>query len=136
MFQAVRSSDHKKRWNGEWKKTAETVRIEVPEINSVVKNTLIYIVNKFPEMAERYGDFLSGFNLDLDSQNTTDFNLDLKQSEKYIVSLKIQKYIQNLEKQKQELVIKSLHGEIDARQEIQRIDEELKRMHDKQDKLV
>lgn len=119
-----------------WKKTPGNVTENVPDIDIVVKNTLVYIVNKYPEMAERYGDFLNIFNLDLQSDNTFDFNLDLQSAEKYIISLKLQKYIADLEQQKQDLIKKMLHGEIDETNEISRIDDEIKRMREKQDKLI
>jgi DNA primase len=118
-----------------WKKTPETVHIEVPEIDNVIKNTLVFIVNKYPELAERYGDFISKFDLDFNLQQN-DINLDFNSAEKYLVSLKLQKYIESLEKQKHDLMIRGLSGESDVNQEIRRIDEELSRMHEKFDLLV
>ena len=118
-----------------WKKQTETVNIEVPEIDSVIKNTLSFIVNKYPELAERYGDFISKFNIDFDSA-TCEINLDFKSAEKYLVSLKLQKYIETLEKQKRDLMVRGLSGENDVSQEIRRIDDELSRMHEKFELLV
>ena len=118
-----------------WKKSTETVRIEVPEIDNVIKNTLAFIVNNYPELAERYGDFISKFNIDYDS-NITDINLSFNAAEKYLVSLKLQKYIESLEKQKHDLTLRGLAGENDVNQEIHRIDDEIKKMKDKFDLLV
>jgi DNA primase len=118
-----------------WKKQTETIDIEVPEIDSVIKNTLCFIVNKYPELAERYGDFISKFNLDFDTI-TGDINLDFKSAEKYLVSLKLQKYIENLEKQKRDLTVRALSGENDVSDEIRRIDDELSRMREKFELLM
>ena len=119
-----------------WKKNQETSRIEVPEIDNIIKNTLIYIVNKYPEIAERYGDFISKFNLNLDEKIKVDFDLDLNSAEKYIISLKIQKYIESLEKQKHDLTVRGLSGQEDVIQEIRRIDDEINRMREKFELLV
>lgn len=119
-----------------WKKTSETAHIDVPEIDSVIKNTLVYIVNKYPEIAERYGDFISKFNLDFDSPVNADFNLDLNSAERYLVSLKLQKYIESLEKEKREITIRALSNGDDITPEIQRIDSEIERMRTKFDLLV
>ncbi len=119
-----------------WKKTSDKIAESVPDIDIVVKNTLVYIVNKYPEMAERYGDFLNTFNLDFESDGKSDFNLDLKSAEKYIISLKLQKYIKDLKQKKQDLTAKILRGEIDESDEINRIDDELNRMKEKQDMLI
>lgn len=118
-----------------WKKSAETVHIDIPEIDNVIKNTLVFIVNKYPELAERYGDFISKFKLDFNTVQN-DINLDFNAAEKYLVSLKLQKYIESLEKQKRDLMINGLSGKNDVREEIRRIDEELVRMHEKFDLLV
>ena len=114
----------------------DTVNIDVPEIDNIIKNTLVYIVNKFPSVAERYGDFISKFNLDLDSDVKVDFDMDLKSAEKYIITLKIQKYMESLEKQKHDLMVRGLSGESDVSQEIRRIDDEINRMREKFDLLV
>ena len=119
-----------------WKKVAETQRIAVPEIDNVIKNNLVYIVNKYPELAERYGDFISKFNLDFDSSVPADLNLDFQSAEKYLVSLKLQKYIESLEKQKHDLTVRGLSGENDVYEEIRRIDAEITRMREKFDMLI
>ena len=119
-----------------WKKSPETQCIEVPEIDNVIKNTLVYIVNNYPELAERYGDFISKFDLDFNTVVVNDFNLDFTSAEKYLVSLKLQKYIESLEKQKRDLVIRGINGEIDVSSEIRRIDDEIKHMREKFELLV
>ncbi len=119
-----------------WKKTPEIVPISVPKTDSVIKNTIIYIVNKYPEIAERYGDFIGGFNLDFNTDVNVDLNLDLKSAEKYLVSLKLQKYIENLELKKREITIGALSNGNDVRDEIRRIDDEIIKMKERFDLLV
>lgn len=119
-----------------WKKDEKSADVAVPEIDTVIKNTLVYIINKFPEISERYGDFLNKFNLDLNTDVKSDLNLDFKQSERYIISLKLQKYIESLEQQKRDLTIQGLTNGSDVGQEIRRIDQEISRMKSKQDLLV
>ena len=63
-------------------------------------------------------------------------DFDLKTAEKYIISLKIQKYIESLEQQKRDLTVRGLSGENDVTQEIRRIDEEINKMREKFDLLV
>jgi len=131
--------DYKNRKYKEWRNynnSEQEVNIELPEIDSVVKKTLIFIVNKFPELAERYGDFLNKLNLDLDKEGKSDIDFDLKQAERYIYSLKIQKYIEYLEQQKRELITSSLKTGNNEKQKIQQIDEELEKIRDKQDILL
>ena len=131
--------DYKNRRYKEWKDyngSKDSLNIEVPEIDNVIKNTLVYIVNKYPEIAERYGDFISKFKLNLDLNVKMDFDLDLNSAEKYVVSLKIQKYIQDLEKQKRDLTARGLAGENDVCAKIRRIDDEISRMREKFELLV
>ena len=87
-------------------------------------------------MVEQYGEFLSSLNIDFEAPVTTELNFDLKSAEKYIISLKIQKYIETLEKQKRDLTVRGLVGENDIVDEIRRIDDEIKRMREKFELLV
>lgn len=131
--------DYKNRKFNEWRNynnKKDDINIEVPEIDSVVKNTIIFIINKFPELAERYGDFLNKLNLDLDQEGKSDLDFNLNQAERYIYSLKIQKYLEFLEEKKHELIASSLKSGISASEEIQRIEQEIKKLYDKQDILL
>ena len=112
-----------------WKKKSEQTNIDVPDIELTTKNTLNFIVNKYPELAERYGDFISSFHIDFDS-NVPDMNLDFQSAEKYLISLKLQKYLEKLTQEKKQLVADALKtNNSDAIKEIN------KKIKDAQEKL-
>ena len=94
-----------------WKKNSQNIpRIDMPTVDDITKNTVIFIVNNYPQIAERYGDFLATLNINFD-ENAPDINMDEKAAEKYIVSLKLQKWLETLHIQKKELTAKLLNGE-------------------------
>ena len=116
-----------------WKKKSETTNIEVPDIEQSTKNTLIFIVNKYPELAERYGDFISSFNLDFES-NAPDATLDFESAEKYLISLKLQKYLENLNTEKKKLVADALKN--NNSYAIKEIDKKIKEAQEKLELLL
>lgn len=94
-----------------WKKNSQNIpRVNMPTVDDITKNTVIFIVNNYPQIAERYGDFLATLNINFD-ENVPDINMDEKAAEKYIVSLKLQKWLETLHIQKKELTAKLLNGE-------------------------
>ena len=118
-----------------WKKQNQNIpRMALPEIDDITKNTVIFIVNKYPEIAERYGDFLATMNIDFDG-NVADMTMDEKSAEKYIVSLKLQKYIERLQSEKKSLTSKLLAGE-NVRDEIAALDAKIADARQKMDTLV
>lgn len=118
-----------------WKKNSQNIaRISLPEIDDITKNTLVYIVNNFPDIAERYGDFLATLNINFDD-NAPDMNMDEKSAEKYIVSLKLQKYMARLQSQKRDLTARLLAGE-NVRDEIAVLDEQINTAMQKMDVLI
>ena len=118
-----------------WKKQNQNIpRMALPEIDDITKNTVIFIVNKYPEIAERYGDFLATMNIDFDG-NVADMTMDEKSAEKYIVSLKLQKYIERLQSEKKALTSKLLAGE-NVRDEIAALDAKIADARQKMDTLV
>ncbi|MBQ8255642.1 MAG: DNA primase [Alphaproteobacteria bacterium] len=118
-----------------WKKPAKTVNIKLPDIDAITKNTLIYIVNTFPELAERYLEFLGTLGVDFDG-TAPDLNLDVAAAEKYIVSLKLQRYLEKLNMQKRELTTQMLSGDESVRDEISRIDDEIEKYSEKLEVLI
>ena len=100
-----------------WKKTTKTIEIKLPDIDAITKNTLVYIVNYFPELAERYLDFLGSLGVDFDGTAPV-LNMDITAAEKYIVSLKLQRYIEKLNITKKELTARLLAGDESVRDEI------------------
>lgn len=118
-----------------WKKTNNTNAPAVPMVDTLTQNTLIFITNKFPEIAERYGDFLATLNISFDAV-VPDINLDARAAEKYIVSLKLQKYLQKLQTQKKELTTMLLAGDVGANAQIAQINDEIARASDKLEHLI
>ena len=117
-----------------WKKI-KIPEIKLPDIDAVTKNTLVYIVNTFPELAERHLDFLRTLNIDFDGKST-ELNLDSDAAEKYIVSLKIQRYLDKLNATKKELTILLLAGDDTVRDEISDIDKKIAGAQEKLDILI
>ena len=114
-----------------WTKNKNNLqKIELPEIDAITKNTLIFITNKYPEIAERYVDFLSSLNISLDG-NAPELPMNERDAEKYIVSLKLQKWLETLHIQRKELTAQMLSG-VDVNEQISEID---KKIHDANEKL-
>ncbi len=118
-----------------WKKQSQNLsKFNLPEVDGITKNTVIFIVNKYPEIAERYGDFLATLGIDFD-ENVPDMDMDEKSAEKYIVSLKLQKYMLRLQSEKKNLMSKLLAGE-DVRDEISALDTRILDVQQKMDTLI
>lgn len=114
-----------------WTKNKNNLqKIELPEIDAITKNTLIFITNKYPEIAERYVDFLSSLNISLDG-NAPELPMNERDAEKYIVSLKLQKWLETLHIQRKELTAQMLSG-VYVNEQISEID---KKIHDANEKL-
>ena len=118
-----------------WKRVPKTVNIKLPDIDAITKNTLVYIVNKYPELAERYLDFLVTLGVDFNG-TAPDLNMDVGAAEKYIVSLKLQRYLEKLNAQKRELTNQLLAGDDSAREEIRRINDEIEKYNEKLEVLI
>ena len=118
-----------------WKKNSQNIpRIDMPTVDDITKNTVIFIVNKYPQIAERYGDFLATLNINFD-ENVPDINIDDKSAEKFIVSLKLQKYMARLQSEKKDLTAKLLSGE-NVRDKISALDAQIRDAQQKMDTLV
>ena len=118
-----------------WRRAPKTVNIKLPDIDVITKNTLVYIVNKYPELAERYLEFLGTLGVDFDG-TAPELNMDINGAEKYIVSLKLQRYLEKLNAQKRELTTQLLAGDDTARDEIKRIDSEIEKFNEKLEVLI
>lgn len=118
-----------------WKRQSQNIpKIDIPGVDDITKKTVIFIVNQYPEIAERYGDFLATLNINFDD-NAPDMNMDEKSAEKYIVSLKLQKYMARLQSQKRDLTARLLAGE-NVRDEIAVLDEQINTAMQKMDALI
>lgn len=93
-----------------WKKQQYTSEIELPDVDAITIKIIKSIVQTYPEITEKYLDFLTSLNISFD-EDVEKTNLSLQDSEKFVVSLKLQRYIKKLEQEKQELLSKALNGE-------------------------
>ena len=66
-------------------------------------NLTTYAMEPYPELAEKYMDFLVSLNISFDD-NVQKTELSLNDAEKFIVSFKLQRYIKSLNKEKTELL--------------------------------
>lgn len=117
-----------------WKKT-DAPKIKLPDTDLVTKNTLVYIVNNFPDVASQYADFLSSLNISFDV-DAPDLGWDARAAEKFIVSLKLQRYRAALE---QELKIKMqgmINGENYTNEELGDIKKKIDDVNQRLEKLL
>lgn len=118
-----------------WSRKPNTPEIAVPEIDAITRNTLVFITNKYPDVAERYAEFLATLNISLEG-DAPELNLDAVAAEKYIVSLKLQKYLERLRNEQKELTAAALGGDATATEKLATINSEIARIADKQDQLI
>ena len=120
-----------------WKKNNDVIAsIKLPDVDAITKNTLVYIVNTYPELVERYGDFLATLNIDFDAI-ATDLAMDLQACEKFIVSLKLQRYKDKLNINKRDLTAQLLTtGDESIKEQIKQIDIDIQNANDKLEKLM
>lgn len=118
-----------------WKKGKQTENIPVPEIDTITKNTLIFIVNKYPEIAEQYAEFLSGLNILFD-ENCPELNMNTDAAEKYIRSLQLQKTLETLHIQKKIVTSKMLNGDAKMHTELQKINNQIVKLQSELEQVV
>ena len=132
-------SEYNKRKFNTWRKwrkdDSASDAIKLPAVDEITKNTLVYITNSFPELAERYVDFLATLNISFDDV-APDLNMTQSAAEKFIVSLKLQKYLDKLTAEKKELTAKLLAGEEGARDALNEVDEKIQGALAKQELLM
>ncbi len=117
-----------------WKKEKKDENIKLPEIDTITKNTLIFISDKFPDITERYAEFLATLDISFD-EKVPDLNMDSIAAEKFIVSLKLQKYLERLHIQKKNITVQMLGGDMSAADELQNINSEIARAQEKLETL-
>ena len=107
----------------------------MPDIDQVTKNSLVYIVNKFPNLASQYAEFLSSLNISFDA-DAPELGLDETSAEKFIVSLKLKKYLEKLENERKEKMIGIMNGENYTNEEIADINTKIAEVNEKLEKLL
>ena len=93
-----------------WKKQEYTPEIELPDIDIMTTNMIKSIIQTYPEIAEKYTDFLTSLNISFD-EDVIKTDLSLQDAERFIISFKLQRYIKKLESEKQLLLSKALNSE-------------------------
>ncbi len=129
--------EYKKREFQEWRswKKVDTPKIKLPDTDLVTKNTLIYIVNFFPDIASRYAEFLSALNMSFDDK-VADLGWTERAAEKFIVSLKLKKTLEKLEQNKKEKIAGMIRGENYTNEEIADINDKIAEINEKLEKLL
>ena len=97
-----------------WNKKQNPIAAEpVPDVDDITRRTLTVIVARYPDLAERYADFLATLNIDFDG-DAPDMEITAAAAQRYVVSLKLQKYIDRLNAEKRAAIAAGLAGEAGA----------------------
>ena len=91
-----------------WKKQEYKPEIEIPDVDVMTVNVLKSIVQKYPEIAEKYSDFLMSLNISFDD-DVKKTELSIEDAEKFLISFKLQRYIKKLENDKKQLLSDALN---------------------------
>ena len=118
-----------------WKKQEYQQDIEIPDVDIMTQNIIKSIVQKYPEISEKYIDFLLSLNLSFD-EDVKNTELNIKEAENYIKSFKLQIEIKKLEKKKKELLSNALNGENYDKELLEKINTELKDYNNKLELLL
>ena len=136
-------SEFEKEFNGrkfnqwhKWDKKKKTPKMAVPEIDKITVGTLRAIVEKYPDLAETHAEFLATLNISFDGVGGGGIDINLQDAEKFIVSLKLKKYLEKLNVQKKELTVKLLGGDETVRTKISAIDTEIKKSTEKFESII
>ncbi len=119
-----------------WKQQKYTPTIEMPDVDIMTINMIKSIVQTYPELGEKYMDFLISLNISFDDE-IQKTELSLKDAEKFIVSFKLQRYIKSLMNEKSKLLsnIPENAGD-DYRNKLKEIDENIIKANEKLELLL
>lgn len=136
-YQYEIEQEYKKREFQEWRswKKVDTPNIKMPDVDLITKNTLVYIVNNFENLASQYSDFLSSLNINFDEQ-APDLGWTVTQAEKFVVSLKLKKYLEILENERKEKMQAMVNGENYTNADIAEINKKITEINQKLEKLL
>jgi DNA primase len=123
-----------------WKKPSADSRqpaAAVPETNALARRTLSHIAAAHPELIEKHSEFLisAGITFDDSQPLADDFQMTSDDAEKFIVSLKLKKYLERLNAEKKELTNQLLAGDESARTALSSIDSEITKSAERLDKI-
>ena len=107
----------------------------MPDIDIMTVNVIKSIVQTYPEISEKYLDFLSSLNISFEDAPKTD--LSLEDAEKFIVSFKLQRYLKALQNEKIELLSNIPENAGDEyRNKLKEIDENILKANEKLELLL
>ena len=138
IFQNEIESEYNSRkfnqWH-KWKKTEYKPEIELPETDNMNINIIKSIVQTYPEISEKYGDFLISLNISFenDVQKTT---MTLDMAEKFIISFKLQQYIKKLNSERSEIINNALKNNISDLETLKEINQKIDDANEKLEKLI
>ena len=119
-----------------WKKGASAKEQSIdrpPEVDNLTINTLSGIASAYPELIEKHSEFLLKIGMNFDDSKNAVCALNKDDAEKFIVSMKLKNYIQNLQSDRaaavKEMTTESLNR-------VKAIDSEIISATDKLDKLA
>ena len=106
IFQNEIEQDYNNRkfnqWH-KWKQQKYTPEIDIPDIDAMTSQIVKSVVQTYPELAEKHMDFLTTLNMSFD-EDVAKTDLSLADAEKFIASLKLQRYIAKLNKEKEDII--------------------------------
>ena len=123
------------------KSKEQRANIDMPAVDTLAHKTLSEIAALYPEMIEKHSEFLVkvGMHFDNSTSNTQHSTLSMDDAEKFIVSLKLKNYLQNLQVEKRDLTAKMLTASDSAATNmtahLRYLDLEIKKTMDKMDLL-
>lgn len=118
-----------------WKKQEYKPEIDIPDVDIMTINMIKSIVQTYPEISEKYMDFLLSLNISFD-EDVKKTELNFENAEKFIISFKLQRYIKKLENDKKKLLSDALNGKDYDPQSLKELDEKLKDCNRKLELLI
>ena len=118
-----------------WKKQEYKPEIEIPDVDVMTVNVLKSIVQKYPEIAEKYSDFLMSLNISFDD-DVKKTELSIEDAEKFLISFKLQRYIKKLENDKKQLLSDALNGNSYNPDLLKEINDKIKESNNKLELLL
>ncbi len=118
-----------------WKKQKYSPDIELPDIDNMTINVIKSVVQTYPELSEKYIDFLSSLNISFD-EDAPKTDLSLKEAEKFIVSFNLQRYIQKLNIEKKKILSEELNNSDTISESLKEINNKIAQAQEKLDLLL
>ncbi len=119
-----------------WKKQEHKKTPDVPDTDIMNINIIKSVVQKYPQLAEKHLDFLSSLNISFDDKNVPDTDLNLPDAEKFIISFKLQKSVDKLNSEKQQIISNALQNGSSLKDDIEKIDNQIKELREKLELLL